>query len=413
MKTNPQIHLLFAFALLLAPCTTPRASAQGDLTPPGAPAPTMKTLTQIWDRIGVLEAANAQQAQQIAAQTNILNALAAAQGLLGWSFTTVDRAGDVGADNSIAIAPNGHPAIGYFDPNTNQLKYATFNGSAWAVSTVPDLDTVGGYISLAFTPGGQPAMCYYDDVLDNLNYVVFDGSTWTVELVDSAGDVGRHGSLVFAPNGRPAIAYFDATNVNLKYAIRGTTLWVRTTVDNAASVGYYASLAFGPNGQPSIAYRDGNGPVKYAAFNGVWSSVTIDDGGFGLALIFTSTGQPAVAYQRVTDLKYTVFNGSTWITTVVDTGHDAAWIDMALTPGGQPAMTYCMDTNPIGQDGKRALMKYAVLNGTAWSVSTVQLNETSSLTHSTLAFPAHGQPVIAFKQGGDLKAATRQLITTP
>ena len=49
MKTTIQ-HTLAALAILTA-----AALGQGGLTPPGVPAPTMKSLQEIWNAIGTLD----------------------------------------------------------------------------------------------------------------------------------------------------------------------------------------------------------------------------------------------------------------------------------------------------------------------------------------------------------------------
>ena len=51
----------FLFLALALP-----AFAQGPLTPPGSPAPTMKSLQEIWDKIGILETENAALKSEVA-----------------------------------------------------------------------------------------------------------------------------------------------------------------------------------------------------------------------------------------------------------------------------------------------------------------------------------------------------------
>ena len=155
--------------------------SQGNLTPPGAPGPTMKSLQEIWDtvqvqqqQISALQVQNAQIQQQNAQiqQQNVL--LLESHGVsLPWQRTTVDSAG-----------------------------------------------SVGQYTSLAFTPGGQPAISYWDQTIGDLKYAVFNGTTWTLSTVDSTGSVGQYSSLAFTPDGRPAISYYDITNGDLKYAVK-------------------------------------------------------------------------------------------------------------------------------------------------------------------------------------------------
>jgi hypothetical protein len=61
------------------------------------------------------------------------------------------------------------------------------------------------------------------------------------------------------------------------------------------------------------------------------------------SLAFTPGGQPTISYHDVTNgnLKYAVFNGSIWTVTTVDsTGDVGPHTSLAFTPGGQPAISY-------------------------------------------------------------------------
>ncbi|MEI8242156.1 MAG: hypothetical protein WCI17_02695 [bacterium] len=114
--------------------------AQGSLTPPGAPAPTMKSLQEIWNKIAGIESTVSTQQARIAvlqAQNNALQKQASLMLLnagvsLPWNISTVDDTEDVG----------------YF--------------ASLAFSTVDSTGFVGTYASLAFGPDGQPAIAYYD-----------------------------------------------------------------------------------------------------------------------------------------------------------------------------------------------------------------------------------------------------------
>ena len=66
------------------------------------------------------------------------------------------------------------------------------------------------------------------------------------------------------------------------------------------------------------------------------------------SLAFTPGGQPAISYRDSTnaDLKYAVLNGSTWALTTVDSaGGVGEFTSLAFTPGGQPAISYRDVTN--------------------------------------------------------------------
>jgi hypothetical protein len=85
----------------------------------------MKSLQEIWDKIGGLETTVTSQQQQIAQQGALLDLLATANGVsLPWSITTVDSTGSVGLYTSLAFTPSGQPAISYYDNANFDLKYA-------------------------------------------------------------------------------------------------------------------------------------------------------------------------------------------------------------------------------------------------------------------------------------------------
>ncbi len=154
--------------------TTTLAFSQGPLLPPGAPEPTQKSLQEIWNKIGVLEAQNTTlQAQNtsIQAQNQLLTSLLGSAGVnFGWNIKTVDAVGFTGTYTSLAFSLDGQPAISYYDITNGDLRFARFNGRIWATTTVDAAGETGDFTSLAFGPDGQRAISYHDRTNGDLKF---------------------------------------------------------------------------------------------------------------------------------------------------------------------------------------------------------------------------------------------------
>ncbi|MCK5561825.1 MAG: hypothetical protein KAJ51_14595, partial [Thermoplasmata archaeon] len=92
-----------------------------------------------------------------------------------WNISTVDSAGDVGGETSIALDTSNHPHISYHDLTNYDLKYAHWNGSAWNISTVDSAGNVGGYTSIALDASDHPHISYHDWTNDDLKYAHWNG----------------------------------------------------------------------------------------------------------------------------------------------------------------------------------------------------------------------------------------------
>ena len=99
----------------------------------------MKTLQEIWDRVGLLETqlATAQtdltrtraDLTSVKADNQLLTGLFSAFALalslrLPWNIVTVDSADSVGTFLSMAFSPAGQPAISHCDSTNEDLKFA-------------------------------------------------------------------------------------------------------------------------------------------------------------------------------------------------------------------------------------------------------------------------------------------------
>ena len=89
---------------------------------------------------------------------------------------------------------------------------------AWNIETVDSAGYVVRDTSIALDASGYPHISYFDDTNVDLKYAKWTGSAWSKETVDSAGYVGRYTSIALDASGYPHISYFDCTNSDLKYA---------------------------------------------------------------------------------------------------------------------------------------------------------------------------------------------------
>jgi len=408
-----KITLPHNFALLLMLAWAPHAFSQGSLTPPGGPAPSMKSLQQIWDKLEDLESDNASLKSQVAGfetQQSLLTSVVLEEFEvdLPWEITTIDLGS---RDCSLAFDHKGFPAISFRDTNGGQnLRLARYDGIEWTVETVHNVSAL--YTSLAFTPMGHPAISYWAN--NNLNYAEYNGSSWSTTVVDSAFQTGLHTSLAFDSDGNPAISYFDTNLDNLKYASFDGSSWSRTTIDSIGSVGLRTSLAFSPSGFPHISYQESGGidRLKVAIFSGSeWSTTTVDSiagGTYPTSIAFSNVGRPIVAYTLGGKAKFAEFDGSSWNTVEIAPAMvgSQTYVTLTVLPNGRPAVAFY---NSLTGD-----LIYASFNGTDWRLAEVEV-EGDAGRFASIAMAPSGQPAIAYTVDGltgDLRYAIRSVFPT-
>jgi hypothetical protein len=184
-----------------------------------------------------------------------------------WHIESVDTAGDVGYDTSIALDSSDYPHISYFDNTNRDLKYAYSTGSAWSIISVDTTGDVGYFTSIALDSSNYPHISYYDISNGDLKYAYWTGSAWSITSVDTAGDVGWFTSIALDSSDNPYISYCDYDNGALKCAHWNGSAWSITSIDATGDMRYCSSIALDSSDNPHISYYDeGNGDLKYARY---------------------------------------------------------------------------------------------------------------------------------------------------
>lgn len=355
----------------------------------------MKSLQEIWDKIGVLETQAAQLATQNSQLRKQLTLLAASTVNFAWNLSTV-VSGAIRRDLYLAFGSDGQPAVAYQNVTNADLGIARFDGTQWTQTIIDSVGSVGSQACLAFDPAGLPAVSYYaGGPAFQLRIARYDGATWIVSDVVLA-QVGLQTSLAFGQDGQPSIAYFDSSTYDVKISRFDGTDWITTLVDGAGTIlgTGGASMAFAPNGQPSICYNDENAKLKIARFNGTtWVKTIVDGGtntGLNPSLAFGPDGQPSIGYFSLSTLNvhFARFNGGSWVLSTVDgSSSNGGHTSLAFGPDGQPSISYFSSAS--------ADLRFARFNGTGWAVTTVEAAGDVG-QYSSLKYAPDGQPAIAY-----------------
>ena len=277
---------------------------------------------------------------------------------VGWSIETVD-ANDHAYYSSIALDSDGLPHIAYDDPENDTLMYAWSDGNSWWTDAVYWTGFTVSFPSLSLDEDDYPLISYRQVVdypaCDDIRLASWNGTAWSNQTVECVFTSVGTSSLASDSHGNAHVAYGTrhANDDYLTYAKWNGTAWEIQTVDSGEGVGRYPRLALDADDRPHIAYTDyANKDLKYAAWNGTaWKIETVEstgDMGWSTSIALDSSGNPHICHvdQIERDLRYVWWNGSAWTTEIVDHEGDVGWIpSLAIDSDDLPHVSYFDNTN--------------------------------------------------------------------
>jgi hypothetical protein len=221
-----------------------------------------------------------------------------------WNIQNVDAFGS-SMRSSFVLDSNLNPHVSYNDDDKN-VRYANWNGSAWTIQTV---DSSSGPPSLALDLQGNPHISYCSDKPPyDLKYASWNGTGWDIQIVDLC-QYYVDSDLALDSSGNPHLCYpyYDAnpytsnTTVSLRYTSWNGLDWSKQTVDifnvPCVAVSLVLDSKDNPHAAYSVGYNVQDAAVKYAYWNGSWSTQTIATSILGsLSLKLDSKQNPAISY---------------------------------------------------------------------------------------------------------------------
>lgn len=179
--------------------------------------------------------------------------------------------------------------------------------------------------------------------------------------------------------------------------------WAIDIVDSGAGFGYGAH-AYDGSGNPAIGYPDyDNDDVKFAHWNGTsWITEIVDPGVVahgGVDIAFDpNDGNPSLSYTDYDrgDLKFAHWNGSSWDIVVIEARTVIGWEpSLEYDPSRNPSIAYC------GGKAKTKGLKLARFVSGSWETELVDPVNMGIKHYVSLAYDADGNPAIAYSDDID------------
>jgi len=188
-----------------------------------------------------------------------------------WQTEALSDDGHDGWDSALVLAQDGGKHAFGIDPSqfgsTDGVEYYSYSDGSWTVSPIGSGPIAYEFnVSPALAPDGNPAVSYFNDRDGDLMYAEYDGTSWTIETVATEGTVGKFSSLQIDAQGTPHIAFYKEIGAGtgaVQYASRIDGGWQVEDIATLDDVELgmlgarrITSLALGSDGEPRVAFSD-------------------------------------------------------------------------------------------------------------------------------------------------------------
>ena len=163
--------------------------------------------------------------------------------------------------------------------------------------------------------------------------------------------------------------------------------WRTDIADSIRDGGYYSSIAIDASGRPHICHRSETNTIRYSVWNGAtWIAKSVGTG-YMSSIAIDAGGNPYIASGSPDNaLRLLSGDNSWWSTQTIDT---AGWCtSIAIDHNGKPAISYYDQVNGD--------LKYARMDGSEWQTQVVDGIGSSVGYLNSLQLNKEGNPQIAY-----------------
>jgi hypothetical protein len=308
-----------------------------------------------------------------------------------WDIQIVDLGPKSGYFTSLAADGKGGEYIAYFNDEYDSLRLAVLNDGLWDYSTLAEGQRQGFYPSAAVDAQGGLHISMYVMDTRQVVYGTASSSGWSWSVVAenvSAADT----SLAIDSSGQAHILFLDADTSTIWYAVHQADLWTLSQVGTGIPDGGGEALAVDTANQPHAAYASAEGLVYANLVSGAWQVQVAAAGsqvGLYPALMLDTASRPHLSFTDASanSLKYAVWDGAAWQVSTVDTADAGSYSSIAVDAQGAPRISYY-------SPAEKAL-KFAYPSAEGWKTVTVDAHGDAG-KYSSLILDGQGRAHISY-----------------